>query len=337
MLFSIIIPAFNVESYLPKAVDSALAQTYSGKFEIILIDDGSTDATPKICDDYAKNYSQISVVHKSNGGQSSARNLALKQAQGKYIVFLDSDDWLENDALSTFAQSLQEHEVDFLGFSYRGLYSDGSILEIKKLPCPPGFVQDMGKHLKSYDLLTAVWSYVYKKEFLDKNKIYFVEGIIHEDDEFTYHAACFAQNASYIEYHGYNYLQRENSTVTKKDLPHLEKLCRDLSTVIDKLVELLKKFSETTGQYECLVRQINRIEFLWFQGILASPFPRAFVKAQLQHARVRWAEQKLPEPRKKSHLLQRKLVSLHCPLWLLRGIQKKLNNYLIHVFSQNQK
>ena len=112
--FSIIIPVYNVEKYLKECVDSCLKQIGT-KNEIILIDDGSTDSSGLICDDYAKDYDFIKVVHQQNGGQSVARNRAVLIASGKYIVFLDSDDYIVPfDAFKTFFEKMEENSLDVL-------------------------------------------------------------------------------------------------------------------------------------------------------------------------------------------------------------------------------
>ena len=93
-LISIIVPVYNVEEYLKECIDSIINQTYK-RIEIILVDDGSTDKSGKICDDYAKIDKRIKVVHKENGGLSDARNVGISVSSGKYIAFVDSDDWVE--------------------------------------------------------------------------------------------------------------------------------------------------------------------------------------------------------------------------------------------------
>ena len=96
-LISVIVPVYNVEPYLPRCIDSILAQTYSN-LEVILVDDGAKDASGAICDDYAGKESRIKVIHKENGGLSSARNAGIDIARGEYLAFVDSDDWIEPDA-----------------------------------------------------------------------------------------------------------------------------------------------------------------------------------------------------------------------------------------------
>ena len=101
-LISVIIPIYNVEKYLDRCVDSIINQTYKN-LEIILVDDGSPDGSPQICDDYAKKDHRVQVIHKKNGGLASARNAGMDVMTGKYLFFLDSDDWLEREALEQLA------------------------------------------------------------------------------------------------------------------------------------------------------------------------------------------------------------------------------------------
>ena len=93
-LLTVVIPVYNVEKYLKRCVESVIAQDWK-KYEILLVDDGSTDNSPQICDNYVKTYDFISVIHKENGGLSEARNTGLSQAKGEYVYFPDSDDWIE--------------------------------------------------------------------------------------------------------------------------------------------------------------------------------------------------------------------------------------------------
>ena len=116
-LISIIIPVYNVEKYLRKCLDSIINQTYK-KLEIILIDDGSTDNSGKICEEYAKKDDRIIVIHKENAGVSSARNRGIELANGKYIGFIDSDDWIEENMYETLYQNLLQFDVDISMCNY---------------------------------------------------------------------------------------------------------------------------------------------------------------------------------------------------------------------------
>ncbi len=117
MLFSIIVPIYKVEEYLAQCVDSILEQSYTD-FEVILVDDGSPDNCPKMCDDYAKKDKRVKVVHKENGGLISARKAGLEIAQGDYIVNIDGDDFVKKDFLSTIASAIEKYSVDMVCFGY---------------------------------------------------------------------------------------------------------------------------------------------------------------------------------------------------------------------------
>lgn len=130
MKFSVLIPVYNTEKYLEECLQSVLNQTYQD-FEIVLVDDGSTDNSPQICDSYQKNYpDKIKVIHQSNQGQLSSRCQAVKNADGDYLIFVDSDDFIEKDLLFSVYHSLKDNDIDVLLFSLR-YYSNGTMIEQK--------------------------------------------------------------------------------------------------------------------------------------------------------------------------------------------------------------
>lgn len=123
---SVIVPIYNTEKYLHRCIDSVLAQTYQD-FELLLIDDGSTDDSATICDEYAAKDERIRVSHKENGGVSDTRNYGLDLAQGKYLMFLDSDDfWLRNDVLEMLIGKAEEYDLDIVRGEYSAMHEDGS-------------------------------------------------------------------------------------------------------------------------------------------------------------------------------------------------------------------
>ena len=115
-LISVIVTVYNIREYLPKAVDSILSSTYQN-LEVLLIDDGSTDGSERICDEYAKKDNRIIVIHKANGGLSAARNDALNIATGEWIAFVDSDDWLDIDIYEKAITAGDRYDVDILLFN----------------------------------------------------------------------------------------------------------------------------------------------------------------------------------------------------------------------------
>ena len=124
-VITIIVPVYNVQNYLEACIDSILAQTYQA-LEIILVDDGSTDSSPAICDRYAQKDSRVRVIHKENGGAASAKNEALKVATGKYLTFVDSDDWIEPDAMAYMQELLELHQAQVVQCCFRDVFVDYS-------------------------------------------------------------------------------------------------------------------------------------------------------------------------------------------------------------------
>ena len=129
MLFSIIVPIYNVEKYLARCIDSILDQDYAN-YEIILVNDGSTDNSLLIAEKYSKKYSNIILINKENGGLSDARNVGLDTAKGQYVIFLDSDDAIDKNALKTINCALENQEdIDVLAGEYKEIFSDKVVIQ----------------------------------------------------------------------------------------------------------------------------------------------------------------------------------------------------------------
>lgn len=195
---SVIIPVYNVEQYLRRCVDSVLNQTMS-ELEVILVDDGSPDQSPAICDWYAEEDERVQVIHKQNGGLASARNAGLRQAKGEYIFFLDSDDWLEPDGMELLYKTAEEYQVDFV--RYRAIRTGWPGLP-KNAPCRVEPIRELTEGL--YDrkrileevcprllgtaqltmgAVVGAWGSLYRHAFLKENKLSFSEGVKFSEDQ----------------------------------------------------------------------------------------------------------------------------------------------------------
>ena len=128
-LISVIVPIYHVEQYLTRCVESLVNQTYSN-FEIILVDDGSPDNCPKMCDDWAKKNSRIKVIHKENGGLSDARNAGMQIANGDVISFIDSDDWIDPKFFEVMLNVMQDDESDIVSCGVKWVDEDGVLLRL---------------------------------------------------------------------------------------------------------------------------------------------------------------------------------------------------------------
>ena len=190
-MLSVIIPVYNVEKYLTECVDSILCQTETD-LEIILVDDGSTDKSSKLCDEYAQRDARVRVIHRENGGLSAARNTGLGAASGEFVYFLDSDDYIVQDALKTLKQTAEREQADYVFFDglvfFDGCEEDDSVsryVRSKQYSTAFGKTQ-LFELLNSGEYRTAVPLMFFRREYLIKNNLRFLEGIIHEDELFTF-------------------------------------------------------------------------------------------------------------------------------------------------------
>lgn len=179
-IFSIIMPIYNAEKYLALAINSILTQTF-GDFELILIDDGSRDGSPQICDEYAKKDSRIRVLHKENGGICQTRNTGLAMASGKYIGFMDNDDIVEKDMLMECWQLIQKYNADWIKFGKREiLMMDGVELSQKETNfkfevLDNAKIKENLLRLRDNGAMTFIWDSFFKKEFLNGISLKFDE------------------------------------------------------------------------------------------------------------------------------------------------------------------
>ena len=177
-MISIIVPVYNTEKYLDRCIQSILSQTYTD-FELLLINDGSTDSSGAICDKYAEQDSRVRVFHKENGGVSSARNVGLDNAKGEWVTFCDSDDWVENCWLDTFVDNSENTDLVVQGFNNVGLYN----LYEFPLTSFSGDVKEALHLLFENKVVGYTFIKLFKRKFLEKYNIKFNETIKFREDE----------------------------------------------------------------------------------------------------------------------------------------------------------
>ena len=229
MYFSIIVPVYNVEKYLSECIDSILCQTFTD-FELILVDDGSKDESGKICDQYAEKDNRIKVIHKENGGQSSARNCGVEESSGKYIVFLDSDDFISED---TFLQEIKDKSADndVVVYGYRKYYDDNRVKEVPQPTVTTTEKNEFSRQLVVGDAFyCSCWSKSIKASLLKDNNIFFDESLRCEDMDWYYSVVLVAEEYDVINKPFVNYRQRENSVTSAFN----KKSITDFIITIDK-------------------------------------------------------------------------------------------------------
>lgn len=222
---SIIVPIYNVEKYLKKCVQSILNQSFKN-FELILVNDGSLDKCGRICDEYAKKDERIKVIHKVNGGLSSARNAGLNIASGEYIGFVDSDDYLDERMYEVLINSIRKTNSDMVICDYYIDYENEK--DISK-------EYDINVIVKEFDNISALkelyrengvkfvvaWNKIYKRELFDELR--YENGRIHEDEILAHKLLYKCNKITYIPIKLYHYLQRENSIMnTRNNIKRLD-------------------------------------------------------------------------------------------------------------------
>ena len=186
---SIIIPIYNTERYLSQCLDSVLCQTFAD-WECILVDDGSIDRSDKICDEYVAKDSRFRVIHKENGGVSSARNLGIQESKSDYVCFLDSDDRMKKDHLEICLKNINDADLLIFGFERFNGRTDKQILdsdEIVGSTCCHDFLYSLKENAVTSEFFCFPWNKLYRRSLLVENKILFPEDIsMREDEIFSY-------------------------------------------------------------------------------------------------------------------------------------------------------
>lgn len=239
MKLSIIVPVYNVEAFLKKCVDSLLAQDLPATdYEIILVDDGSTDGSGALCDALVAGQGPVRVIHQQNRGLSGARNSGIAAAKGEYIQFVDSDDYLVPNVLGALIGQLEKQGLDILRFNYQNVNMDGEVFEPNKYAKP--FVDFSDEVCDGSTFLNERLGFAcYACQFLVKSTLLkqegngFKEGIYYEDVEWTPRILLQAGRVASTDTVVYNYLFRTDSIARNTDLEKKRKALRDKMTILD--------------------------------------------------------------------------------------------------------
>lgn len=261
-LVSIVVPVYNVEKYLKRCIDSLKNQTYNN-IEILLVNDGSTDASLSICEKEAIGDNRIKVISQKNGGLSDARNTGINNATGEYICFVDSDDFVNEHYIQLLFENLLETNSDISVCNYMYIdENDKTWIREEKNKQEYSNIEAIKDVLSTnQDTEVMAWNKLYKKELFTKNNIYFPKGKIHEDNFTTYKLFYYAKKVSLINDKLYYYYQRTDSIMGQKfntkRLHILEAVEETKKFFEDKEVEL----SQELEYYE-LITLINTFNFM---------------------------------------------------------------------------
>ncbi len=285
-LISVIIPVYNVGKYLRKCLDSVLAQAQES-VEIIIVNDGSTDESPMIIREYRDKYPEIIVIDKENGGISEARNVGMSRAKGRYIMFLDSDDWWEENKIASVLEFIQKEEADIVLTKFKAVDDSGQesvFCELKEDVFRDKPVHEVVKYLLENPMpLWSVWKYVYRREFLEQHKLLFQVGMIcGEDMNFVIRTFLLAGEIRYLDTCLYCYRNdRPESVMNRFSEKKIESLFVSISDV--------RRLVESNVQYQQFGQAIyNRLALdfldqLWESRLLKGKQSEKMQKILAEH------------------------------------------------------
>lgn len=217
-LLSFIVPMYNSEKWLPKCVESLLHQDISAEeYEIILVDDGSPDGCRKLAEDYASQYSNILVITRPNGGTSAARNTGIRAAQGKYLYFVDPDDYILENSLKDILCKMEEESLDVLRFAYVEVDENGkevqSVNHSETIDYSPGIMDGCRFMAERLGGACYVWTYLFRTAIIKNNSIYCQEGVYYDDTTWLPQVLMQASRVDSVDTKRHFYLIRSDSLV----------------------------------------------------------------------------------------------------------------------------
>lgn len=246
--FSIIIPVYNVEKYIKRCLDSVFNQTYKD-YEIIVVNDGTKDNSMEIVQKYP-----VKIVNQKNQGLSVARNTGVKHATGKYLVFLDSDDYIEKNLLKELEEALK-NEPDLVRFQIQEVFEDGTIIKYPEASFTDQTGEEAFKLITKYHFVENAWCYAIKRSYYQTENFSFKPGTIHEDFGLVPLMILKANKVNSISYIGYNYLQHDGSIMNTQNYEKTK-----------------KKVADFYNHYKYLLQEINKtkLDTTCFRSFIAN-------------------------------------------------------------------
>lgn len=225
--FSVIVPVYNTEKYLRECIDAVINQTYKN-FELILVDDGSTDKSGEICDEYAEKYDFVKVIHQKNNGVSAARNAGIDAAQNEWISFVDSDDWIDPDMLEIISEHIEKEETDLYSFNMNEVdeYGKNGVARIFSTENKvTEFKDEKDKFNYFFSVVVpgkvgnTVWERIFRKKIITDNNLKFIsrESVYAEDILFVFQYMLFTEKVGAVNKVLYNHRVRNNSLTNQFD------------------------------------------------------------------------------------------------------------------------
>ncbi|QBA63888.1 glycosyltransferase [Muriicola soli] len=238
---TVVIPMYNVASYLKNCVNSVLDQNdLEDCVEVLMINDGSPDNSEQVAVDLAKNHPMITVISQKNKGLGGARNTGIEQAKGKYVIFLDADDKLMPNTLSSLISKMDNYSLDVLEFGARSIDEQGVILNTMATNSQ-GNIYPGIEYYQKIQYLGSACNKVYSKEFLMKHNLFFLEHIYGEDFEFNTRVLYYAKRVLAVDIIGSEFLHSSNSITRNSDMAKKDKYARDYIKILRNINSFYNK------------------------------------------------------------------------------------------------
>lgn len=336
IVLSIIVPLYNAEAYIKDCLISLLNQGLDeDSYEIVIVNDGSTDNGFEIVEEFSKKYQNIRIIHQKNAGQSAARNVGIRVARGEYICFVDADDFLIRNKLHLLVDIAKKNNVEVLTYDIIGGYYSDILQKCRyvenTVDLSMSKIQAGVDYIAEYNYNNGPWYYLIKRSFLQKINLFFEEGKKCEDGIFTMNLFLEAHLMLHVDLPVYCYVVRANSTVTAKSIEHQRLMIEDFRFAVFRLTEIISKYKEYMS-YKCLQRCLcRRDSYIFFLLI-------RMMKAKISRREVALVLESL----KKSGLYPFKSLALDYPgkqiqffIWILNN--SSLYSLLCYIYSVFKK
>ena len=325
MLISVIIPVYKVEAYLKECVDSVLRQTYRD-IEVLLVDDGSPDRCPEICDEYAQIDSRVKVIHKKNGGLSDARNAGLEQMNGDYFVFIDSDDWwTDNKVLKDLSELITRHKADVVLFDRITFTNDGKIHYPNTEPLKrindltfDAAILELSKQGK-FDISAA--TKIVKASIVKSNNIRFVRGLLSEDIDWTFNLFQYVHSVACLERPIYCYRKRVGSITNSVG----EKNIKDHLCIVENWAPKVLQNSDYSEELKCALLAELCYQYFILRGnvLRIDKNVTSFKDLLMRIDNLDWLQ--------KYSISKKTRVAYYCNRIIGRGLSSKLMSFYIRI------
>lgn len=232
---SVIVPVYNVEQYVEKCLRSILAQT-EPDFELLVVDDGATDSSGKLCDALAAQDSRVRVIHQKNQGLGGARNTGIEEARGEWLLFVDSDDWIEPETLEKSLKAAEKSGAELVMFAFRSVDENGDTVQVFREDLPKNTALTVSEHKEIYLTAPCAWNKLYRADLFRRTGVRYPPRVWYEDIRTTLKLFLAADKAVFLDDVCYNYLLRAGS-ITK-------------NVNADRNVEILEAFDDILAYFE---------------------------------------------------------------------------------------